>query len=284
MDDTNILTETQQKELFNSLDMLKYIISLFTIFYFLKFKNISLFIIIIWIIIHITSHKYFYSFFISITKSLEQSELSQFHSIIIQIIFIAILILRTIGAILYSYGYTKMQMIFNDKGEEYEISRHYRNVETEYKKLYMIGTCIIVALLLFFSNFPKDIFNSLNINFSDNFFTSIGYLLGIFAILFISYLSIENFNSKTKLDKLIYTSYIFLLITIIIIFVRQLINYLKESVFECKLFENNNDNTVNGFFNFLTQFSAIYLTSVLGVLSAFEFNYAIIYQKLHNKY
>lgn len=279
-----LLDEKEQNILFSSLDMITYFFVLSSIFYFISFKVVNIFIIIIWVFIHIISHKHFFNYFTKITNTLTGESNKTIVSILTQFLFVAILITRTIALLFYTFGYSNLLLKMQNKGNTYDIPKRYRYFETEYKKLYIIGSYIIFTLLALFTYFKDKIFSSINIDLTSNTFSSLINILSVFILFIFSYLATNNFNSINITDRLIYTMYIFILLSVAILFINKGIGYITNTILSCKIFNESKDVYVSSFFTFLTQIVGLSSLSLLIVTTVFEFIYAYKYQKLQRKY
>ena len=279
-----LLNETEQNFLFSSLDMITYFFVLSSIFYFISFKVVNVFIIIIWVFIHIISHKHFFNYFTKITSTLTTENNKSIVSILTQFLFVAILITRTIALIIYTFGYSNLLLKMQNKGNTYDIPKRYRYFETEFKKLYIIGSYVIFALLAMFTNFKDKIFSPVNVDLVNNTFGAMINILSVLSLFIFSYLATNNFNSINVTDRLIYTTYIFILLSIAILFIKKGIDYITNTILGCKIFNESKDVYVSSFFTFLTQIVGLSSLSLLIVTTVFEFIYAYKYQKLQGKY
>lgn len=279
-----LLNDKEQTILFTSLDMFTYFFSLTALFYFISFKVVNVFIMILWVFIHIFSHKHFYNYFTQLSNTIPLENRKNIHSILIQFLFIVILITRTIGNLLYTFGYSKLLIKFQNKGEKYDIPKRYRSFETEYKKLYIIGSYLIFTLLALFTFFKTQIFSSINIDFENNMSMSLINITSIIVLFFFSYLATSNFNSINVTDRLIYSMYVFVLLSIAILFIKKGTDYITSLVLDCSLFKINKDESVSNFFTFLTQTTSISSFILLSITTVYEIIFAYSYQKLHSKY
>lgn len=282
--DKKLLDDNEQKKLFTTLDMTKYIFILSCIFYFISFKVVNVFVIIIWVFLHIISHKHFFTYLTNIASALSIEYANHPNRILFQFLLIILLISRTIALLIYSYGYSSLLLKFQQKGQTYDIPKRYRYFETEYKKLYIIGSYIIFAILGFFTFFKKDLFTSLSIDLTNNTFMSIINILCVSMIFFFSYLATDKFNSINAIDRIIYTLYVFVLISICILLIKKGIDFITNTILNCKIFMDNKDEYVSGFFKFLTQIIGFSSLALLTTTTVFEFIYAYRYQKLQSKY
>ena len=279
-----LLNDKEQSLLFTSLDMFTYFFSLSALFYFISFKVVNVFIVILWVFIHVFSHKHFYNYLTQLSSKIPFENRQHLHSILIQFLFIAILVTRTIGNLLYTFGYSKLLTKFQDKGEQYDIPKRYRNYETEYKKLYIIGTYLIFSLLALFTYFKTEIFSSINIDFENHMTMSIINITSIIVLFFFSYLATSNFNSINFTDRIIYSMYVFVLLSIAILFIKKGIDYITSVLLQCNIFNESKDANVSNFFTFLAQTIGISSFVLLITTTVYEIVYAYKYQKLHSKY
>lgn len=279
-----LLDNKEQLSLFTSLDMFTYFFTLSIMFYFISSKVVNVFIIFLWVLIHIFSHKHFYNYFIQLSDKIPQEGRQNLYSILIEFLFIAILITRTIGNLLYTFGYSKLLTKFQNKGEQYAIPKRYRSYETEYKKLYIIGTYLIFLLLALFTIFPTEMFLSTSIDFENHTVMSLINIISVIVLFFFSYLATSNFNSINFTDRIIYSMYVFVLLSISILFVKKGIDYITSVLLQCKIFNESKDANVSNFFTFLTQTIGISSFALLITTTVYEFVYAYNYQKLHSKY
>ena len=273
------------------------------IFYFLAAKNVNFFIIFAWVVFHVFTHSHIFSKFneylqswLTIDSNKRGDGKVDYHIVAIQLFFPAVLLLRTIAVMIYSFAYTKLQMIFADKGEKYNIPKQYRFYETEYKKLHIVGTYIIFGMIALIRLFPYELFSKLQFNILEDVSGALTNIAMIFVMMLLSLFAVQSFDSQTKLDTLIYTSYMFLVLSGTLLIGKKILNYITHSLLQCKIIDDSKSESyinkgqtefkkaMSGFFTALPQFVGILSTTLLTVMSGYEFFAAYRYNKLHSKY
>lgn len=299
----NVLNDEQKTDFLDTFVTIQYFAISVIIFYFLAAKNVNFFIIFAWVIFHIFTHTHIFTKLNSLIQSFisgnkREDHKVDYHIIFMQMLVPSIIILRTVAVMIYSFAYTKLQMIFSQKGEKYDIPKQYRLLETEYKKLHIVGTYIIFGIIALIRLFPNELFSELQFNILDNWYGTLSNIAIIIVMLLLSFFAIQNFDIRTKLDTLIYTSYMFLVLSGVTLVGKRLLQYITHSLLQCKIIDTSDDKkesrinqgqkvfkrAMDGFFTALPQFVGILSTTLLSTTAAYEFYTAYQYNKLHSKY
>lgn len=189
------------------LDSIIYLSITVIVLYFFVGKNVSVFLLFTWFIVHILTHKnmalLIYNSLESILKNESRDVSSSMYITIAQFVLLGAIVVKSVSAFIYMFSRSRISLKQRIDGKAYEPPKRHRFYETEYKKLYIVSLVCIALLAFIFTHSNAGL-----INFS---LSGIGINIPTLIIALTTGLSAylsTLFNNVTNFDKIIGSVYV----------------------------------------------------------------------------